>query len=89
MFEIKPWNEASKRILDQIVKNGKAFTTDIELPRAFGRRYPELINQDFLTIAWADKKKETVFVTKPNITLIPISSPTSRNKPVFYKFFKI
>lgn len=88
---VKPWDEASKRILDQLVKdNGKAFTTDIEIPRSFGRRYPELIENDFLTIARSDRKHESVFATKPNVMVIPIPTRTSRNtRWMKYKFHKI
>lgn len=76
--------------MDQMVHNGKAFTTDISLPRAFGRRYPELVDDDFITIARADRKKESVFVTKPNVMVIPIPTRTSRNsKWMKYKFHKI
>jgi hypothetical protein len=88
---VKPWDESSKRILDQLVKdNGRAFTKDISLPRAFGRRYPELIENDFLTIARADRKKESVFVTKPNVMVIPIGIPSSQHtRWKKYKFHKI
>ena len=86
---VTPWDEKSKKLLEQMVKDGKAFTSDIELPRAFGRRYPELIDNDFLSIARADRKKETVFVTKPNVMIIPIGTRTSRNDKMKYKFHKI
>ena len=88
---VKPWDKASKHILDQLVhNNGKAFTNDVEIPRAFGRRYPELIENDFLTIARSDRKKESVFVTKPNIMVIPMSISSSQNtRWMKYKFHKI
>ena len=86
---VRPWDEASKRIMDQITQNGKAFTKDINTSRAFGRRYPELIDNDFLTIARADRKKETVFATYPNVMVVPISLRTSRNGKMKYKFHKI
>ncbi len=87
---IKPWDEKSKRIIEQITQNGKAFTTDITIPRAFGRRYPELIDKDFISIGRVDKKKETVFVTKPNVRVMPIPIRSSRNtKWMKYKFYKI
>jgi len=86
---VKPWDDKSRRIMDQIVRNGKAFTTDIKLSRAFGRRYPELIDKDFLTIARADRKKETVFATYPNVMVVPVSIPSSRRSKMKYKFHKI
>ena len=89
---VKPWDEASKRILDQLVRdNGRAFTKDINLPRAFGARYPELIKNDFLSIARDDRKRESVFVTKPNVMVVPIPTRSSRStrwhKYQFHKIF--
>lgn len=86
---VTPWDEKSKRILEQMVRDGKAFTSDIELPRAFGRRYPELVDNDFISIARADRKKETVFVTKPNVMIVPIPTRSSHNYKLKYKFHKI
>jgi len=87
---VRPWDEASKRIMDQITQNGKAFTKDINTSRAFGRRYPELIDNDFLDIGRINKKKETVFVTRPNVKVVPIPTRMSRNtKWAKYKFYKI
>jgi hypothetical protein len=86
---VTPWDEASKSILEQMFKKGKAFTSDIELPRAFGRRYPELINDDFLTIARTERKHKTVFVPNDNVLVFPMSTPTSRNDKKIYKFHKV
>jgi len=86
---VKPWDEKSKRIMDQIVKNGKAYTKDITVSRAFGRYYPELIDNDFLDIGRIDKKRETMFVTRPNVIVVPVSLPTSRKSKMKYKFHKI
>ena len=87
---VRPWDEASKRIMDQITQNGKAFTKNIDVPRAFGRRYPQLIDNDFLTIAHSSKKKESVFVTKPNVRVMPMPVRASRSvKWAKYKFYKI
>jgi hypothetical protein len=85
---VTPWDEASKSILEQMFKKGKAFTSDIELPRAFGRRYPELINDDFLTIARAERTKKTVFVPNDNVLVFPIPTQTSRKDKMKYKFHK-
>ena len=87
---VKPWDEASKRLLEQMVKDhGRAFTSDIKLPRVFGHRYPALVDNDFLAIARADKKRETVFVTKPNVIVIPVPIRSSKNYKRKYEFRKI
>jgi hypothetical protein len=87
---VKPWDEASKRILDQIVHDRSAFTSDRTLPRLFGHKYPELINKEFLAIGDIHKTRETVFTLRRGVMIVPMIERTSRNsKYPKYKFFKI
>lgn len=77
---IKPWNKESERILRHLTKNGKAWTKDVTLTRAFGRRCPEIIDNDFMDIGRIEKKNKSVFVLGEDIQIMP-----KRGKYFFYK----
>lgn len=79
---IRPWDEHSKRLLDQLVKDGRAWTDDIKISRKFGLRHPELEKFDFMDISRTDRKKKTWFVTYPNVRIKP-------DKHGLYEFYKI
>jgi hypothetical protein len=79
---VKPWDEKSRKILEQLTRDGKTYTTDIEITRAFGRYFPELEDNEFLDIARVDRKKKTWFVAYPNVRV-----RSYKNKKFeFYKF---
>jgi len=80
LMYIKPWSKDSERILRQLTKNGKAYTTDLKLTRAFGRRCPEIIDANFMDIGRIDKKKKSVFVLGENIVTVP-----KKGKFFFYR----
>ena len=71
MVFVKPFNKEHERIFRQLMKNNIAYTNDIKLSRSFGRHYPKIIDGGFLDIARIDKKKRTVFVSPPDIRIIP------------------
>lgn len=77
---IKPWSKESERILRQLTRNGKAYTKDLKLTRAFGRRYPEIIDADFLDIGRIEKKRKSVFVLGEDTGIMP-----KKGKFVFFK----
>ena len=79
---VKPWDEKSRKILDQLTRDGRAYTSDIELSRKFGRMYSELSEQGFIDIARIERKQKTVFVTPPDIRIVPL-----KNKK--YQFYRI
>lgn len=81
MVFIKPYNKEHERIFRQLMKNNIAYTSDINLSRSFGRHYPSIIREGWLDIARIDRKKRTVFVSPPDIRIVP------KNKR-FY-FFRI
>ena len=89
---VKPWSSESERILRRLVKNGKAYTPNNTLTRTFGRKYPELIDNNFLDIGRIDKKKESIIATRENVVVVPKPSfnggPQSKfPKFHFYKIF--
>lgn len=94
MKTIRPWDKESERILNQIVKNGKAYTSNNNFTRMFGRKYPDLFdkNNGFLDIARIEKRRESVIIPRDNVSIIPISERTSRATglrfPKKFGFFK-
>lgn len=82
---IKDWSKESKRILWQLTKNGKAYTTDKRVPLEFGMRCKDILHNDFLDIAetrMRQKEKKTIFVTPPDTVIVP-----KKGKFFFYKIF--
>ena len=78
---IKPWNDEIEKILHRLVHDGKAYTKNTRIGTDFGVRFPEVIDADFLDVVttnYRKKEKETIFVTKPGVVLIP------KNKKFFF-----
>ena len=88
---VKPWSKESENVLRKLSKKRTAYTTDIELTRTFGRRYPELIREDFLDIARIHKKDKSVFLLPDDSYVVP--NPPNPGSPhgkfMKYKFYKI
>ena len=83
---VKPWNKEAERILKQLSMNGRAYIkNNPQLPREFGMKCKEIINNNFLDIATIRNKKErrTWFITPPDTMVI---SKFSKRGP--YYFFK-
>jgi hypothetical protein len=74
MKTIRPWNKESERVLNQIAKDGKAYTTNMQFTRAFGRKHPTIFdkNNGYLDIARIDKRGESVILPRSDIRLIPL-----------------
>ena len=74
MKTIRPWDKESERILNQIAKDDKAYTTNENFTRAFGRRHPAIFDEHngFLDIARIDKRRESVILPRRGIKLIPL-----------------
>jgi len=74
MKTIRPWDKESERILNQIAKNGKAYTSNMQLTRNFGHKHPELFdkNNGFLDIARIEKRRESVILPRSDIKVIPL-----------------
>ena len=74
MKTIRPWNKESERVLNQIAKDGKAYTANEMFTRAFGRKHPAIFdkNNGFLDIARIEKRRESVILPRSGIRLIPM-----------------
>jgi hypothetical protein len=83
---VKPWDERSKRILDQLSRDRIAYIDDPKIPPNFGRRYPGLFDKKngFADIGNIWRRKESVLVLRPNIEIMPI--PKLNKYRFFYKF---
>jgi len=88
-YVIKAWDDETQRLFDQIVQHGRAFTYNAKIAQKFGRDYPDIINEKFLSIGWVRKNNGRIFATGLNVKLIPLEMPLSRNINKRYKFFKI
>ena len=88
-YMIKAWDDETQRLFDQIVQHGKAFTKNAKLGQKFGREYPDIIDEEFLSIGWIRKNNGRIWATGLNVKLVPIESRSSRNINKRYKFFKI
>ena len=71
MVFVKPFNKEHERIFRHLMKNNIAYTNDINLSRSFGRHYPNIINDGWMDIARIEKKKRTIFVSPPDIRIVP------------------
>lgn len=71
-----------KNIIDQLARDGRTFTTDIHISREFGRMCSELEDKGFVFIARTERNKKTVFVTPPEVRIVPL-----KNKK--YKFYRV
>ena len=87
MKTIRPWNKESERILNQIVRDGKAYTSNEMFTRAFGRKHPEIFdkNNGFLDIARIDKRRESVILPRRDIRLIPLEEFSSEEVKLRFK----
>ena len=87
MKTIRPWNKESERILEQIAKDGKAYTTNEMFTRAFGRKHPNIFDKDngFLDIARIDKRKQSVILPRSDIRLIPLPDRPSEAVKLQFK----
>jgi len=94
MKTIRPWDKESERILNQIVKNGKAYTNNNQFTRIFGHKYPELFdkNNGYMDIARIGKRRESVILPRDNVSIVPISERTGEavklRFPKKFGFFK-
>jgi len=86
---IKPWDKESEQILRQLSYSGRAYSKNMPFVRKFASQRPirDLINNDFLDIAHNHKKKKSIFVTPPDIAVIP--KPGERGINFHFKRFKI
>ena len=82
---VKPWDEKSKRILDQLSRERIAYIDDPDVSRKFGRMFPELFEEGsgFADIGNIWKRKESAIFLRPNISIMPIREKGK------YKFFRI
>lgn len=74
MVYMKPWNKESQRILDQLTMDLRASTMNTRLSVDFGKKYPELIELDFLDMAttkYRKKKNKTIYSLPKNVRVIP------------------
>jgi hypothetical protein len=88
MKTIRPWNKESERVLNQIAKDGKAYTSNMQFTRAFGRKHPTIFdkNNGYLDIARIDKRGESVILPRSDIRLIPLEEyPSDEIKLRFKK----
>jgi len=88
---VKPWNDYSRKKLQQLMKDGVVYTDNIEFTRTFGRRYPSLFDGEkgFADIARIKKRKESVIVKRPNVGIAPVLGPPTQPSKLKFQFFKI
>lgn len=79
MKTIRPWSKESEKILNQIAKDGKAYTSNIQFTRAFGRKHPSIFDKDngYLDIARINKSNKSVILPRSDIRLIPLEEFSS------------
>jgi hypothetical protein len=69
------------------MKDGVTYIDDVQLTRNFGRKYPDLFdeNKGFLDIGKIDKRNKSMIVRRPNVGIVPI--PGRKNQK--FRFYKI
>lgn len=71
---IKPWNDKAENVLRQLSISGRAYIHDPKFARKFGCKYKEILDNGFLDIAttrYGKREDKILFVTPPNIAVIP------------------
>lgn len=81
MVYVKPWSKEAEKILNRVMRNGRADVFNIDMTRSFGRHCSEAIDKGFLEIARIEKKKKTVILRGENVVMFP--------KPGKFFFHKI
>lgn len=91
LFEVKPWDNKSKRKFMQLVKKPHVYTSDIDFTRKLGRNYPDLFdeNNGFLDIGRIKKTKRSVIVKRDNVRVRPVFGSSSRYNRLKFEFYKI
>jgi predicted O-methyltransferase YrrM len=82
---VVPWGHEIENILQRLTKDTKAYTKNTRLGSDFSRRYPELIDMEFMDITttkYRKKAPESIFNLRPGVVIIP------RNKKFeFHRIF--
>lgn len=81
MKKITPWNKDVERLFDSIVKNQRAYISDVNLTRSLGRKLPDLFdeNDGFMDIGRIDKTRKSVVVTRIGVQVVPLPEPDSES----------
>jgi len=83
---VRPWSKEAENYFKRLAKDRIAYTKDTNFTRNFGKKYANLIDQDFLDIGRIGRKRESVIVLRPGVTLEPIKR---RNSRLAFKFEKL
>lgn len=82
---VVPWDKEMRSILERLTRDKIAYTKNHRISSDFSRRYPELIDDDFIDVVttnYRKKEKQTIFIIKPNVVAIP-----NKGKFSFHKIF--
>jgi len=84
---VKPWNEESEKILKDLMISGRSYTQNPLVARDFSKHKEirHLTNIGFLDIASNRRKRKTIFVTPPEIKILP----EIKNNKFSFKFKKL
>lgn len=79
MKKITPWNKDVERLFDSIVKNQRAYISDVNLTRSLGRRLPDLFdeNDGFMDIGRIGKTRKSVVVPRIGVQVVPLPERSS------------
>lgn len=80
---VTPWDKEIQNILERLTKDRVVYTRNRKISSDFSRRYPELIDNDFLDITttrYRKKEQKTIFVLNPNVVIIPKNKKFSFHK---------
>ena len=83
---VKPWNKESEKIFLQTYKNKRAFTFQPTFNRALGKRYPNLIENDYIDISPRSYKKERYWINLLPHTKMKIKN--TKGKFIEFEFMK-
>lgn len=71
---VQPWSKEAERILKQLSNYGRGFSRNNQkLPREFGMKCKDVVNNNFLDIATTKHKEPstTWFITPPDVLVKP------------------
>lgn len=86
---IKPWNDKAENVLRQLSISGRAYIHDPKFARKFGQKYKTILDDGLLDIAttrYSKREDKILFVTPPNIAVIP--KPGQRGVRFHFKRYR-
>ena len=71
---VRPWDKDIETILNRLIHDRVAYSSNTRLASDFSRRYPELTDNEIMDITTTNYRKKqpvTIFNLRPGVVIIP------------------